>query len=1506
MVNFNDLIPAAPSGEVNIKWQRDAAGNVSASYVPGDEAVAQTPWTQDIDAAGFKLYDAGEVSAQGFAARDYFSENLAPGATYWENGPVVTINGDNAGDGEIRFYFGETRPAGTAFAWTFAPLRFSRAQVQLGQNTIDEVFLSAKKDIQADNHLSFPHNKSFGWNIKSSDGTDYRYAVNGPAWQMYALADGTFQLKDAPSGTAGGVATFTNRFFMAPAMALMVADYLHLTTKTAGNSNYIAMSDISDLQIRWTFGQTGGAAGDFFISRWAGGVFVDSPMTINRATGLATFKGLTAQGNVIIGGTLNVTGNVTAPNIVNSVFGRSGTVVATLGDYPPNKLGSGTPDNTKFLRGDGSWAVPAGGGGSGSQTPWTSDIDAAGFGVNNLGTSSLNRDSDLVFNAKWDGSNYRYISNGASMAMHSDANYSTIFVAAPGTAGAVPSYATAVIMQPTQLTFQIPIDGILTPASKGLIQSPWIQNIAASHYSLVGSGQIDAACWDHVDATNPVWHTAGLVISEVQGVTTSQTDLRFSPRLTFSWTSRGAVQLGWDNGSGLRTFNSAGTGYAPFFASAITAYGANISTHAVYAGLVVREANLGGVSDPTINAAPRIGFLWSSWNSASIGYFPTEGIRTFSNTGGYSPFVASNLTANGNIEIATGVPETVGKLTWNLRYTDAWRYVANGYGQIISSGSDALHFYVADTGTAGAVAVGKEHFSIGWGYVAINSQYMFVDEPIANTARFWTYRELGGLTRWQVGMQSADYNRDWVFVRYDSSGAWQGTPLKISGLTGDVSVSNNLLIPNGRTVSLDYGAAMALNAMYTDQWRYTSAGPAGAINSNASGVNIYMAPSGAAGAPASLTAAAIFTSASVTLNVPLTATLDSASRAAIQSPWVNSPDANQKWIANLQGIFFQNDNPFISWRNLAGTTMYGLEVSSTSWAITRFVGGTFVDAPLRVYNADGRVLINYLRTPSIESQFGSIFTMQYLTTKPWTLDAGFLTYISNQDDKKMWHYGMTSGSARDFEIARYDSTGTLVDKPLTINRATGQTSISNINKASLGSGTADATTFLRGDGTWAVPAGGGGSQTPWTSDIDAAGFKLSNLGNTKSQGHISLGITNVAAFNMEFTDMWRYRSDGPAFGIAAQATTTRFYASPVGTAGTAATLVAIADLTNVSVNVGVPFTTPDVTTDTQRIKHWFMTNVDAAGNRQKAAASSYFYQDTDNLLIAAAPNGAIGSPVTWSYVMQIASTHLWFNTHWFQPIGSNSGWNLYHDGTDYRYKSANTAVQFQTASGSEAISWNTAASGAANAVVTFTERFYVSPTASRIRTDALNFRSTAANDGSMNLGFFTNGTNLQRWAIRMTANTANNLNIYRFNDSGVEQTNPIIIDRSNMQVTLPFLIVSNRINFNNSGGSKIVYATGYEVAYESGGSPNCISHLVPAAGIHRWYCASAIDNGATDKMELTNTLFTLSNVSLVIATSNAPSSATSTGVTGQITWDTGFIYVCTATNTWKRVAIATW
>ena len=45
---------------------------------------------------------------------------------------------------------------------------------------------------------------------------------------------------------------------------------------------------------------------------------------------------------------------------------------------------------------------------------------------------------------------------------------------------------------------------------------------------------------------------------------------------------------------------------------------------------------------------------------------------------------------------------------------------------------------------------------------------------------------------------------------------------------------------------------------------------------------------------------------------------------------------------------------------------------------------------------------------------------------------------------------------------------------------------------------------------------------------------------------------------------------------------------------------------------------------------------------------------------------------------------------------------------------------------------------------------------------------------------------------------------------------------------------------------------------------------------------------------------------LVVAAGNAPSSSSAPGTTGQVAYDSNFVYVCVATNTWKRSALTTW
>ena len=44
----------------------------------------------------------------------------------------------------------------------------------------------------------------------------------------------------------------------------------------------------------------------------------------------------------------------------------------------------------------------------------------------------------------------------------------------------------------------------------------------------------------------------------------------------------------------------------------------------------------------------------------------------------------------------------------------------------------------------------------------------------------------------------------------------------------------------------------------------------------------------------------------------------------------------------------------------------------------------------------------------------------------------------------------------------------------------------------------------------------------------------------------------------------------------------------------------------------------------------------------------------------------------------------------------------------------------------------------------------------------------------------------------------------------------------------------------------------------------------------------------------------------LITATKTPASASATGTAGTVAWDGSYIYICSATDTWLRVGIATW
>ena len=95
---------------------------------------------------------------------------------------------------------------------------------------------------------------------------------------------------------------------------------------------------------------------------------------------------------------------------------------------------------------------------------------------------------------------------------------------------------------------------------------------------------------------------------------------------------------------------------------------------------------------------------------------------------------------------------------------------------------------------------------------------------------------------------------------------------------------------------------------------------------------------------------------------------------------------------------------------------------------------------------------------------------------------------------------------------------------------------------------------------------------------------------------------------------------------------------------------------------------------------------------------------------------------------------------------------------------------------------------------------------------------------------------------------------------------------------------------------------GVSISSQSGNGDSYISNIT-SGGTGRNYVGrnNGIETYSVDKIgNVTATQYKIS------ALNTAPASATATGTLGEIRITAGFIYVCTATNTWVRTALATW
>jgi len=67
--------------------------------------------------------------------------------------------------------------------------------------------------------------------------------------------------------------------------------------------------------------------------------------------------------------------------------------------------------------------------------------------------------------------------------------------------------------------------------------------------------------------------------------------------------------------------------------------------------------------------------------------------------------------------------------------------------------------------------------------------------------------------------------------------------------------------------------------------------------------------------------------------------------------------------------------------------------------------------------------------------------------------------------------------------------------------------------------------------------------------------------------------------------------------------------------------------------------------------------------------------------------------------------------------------------------------------------------------------------------------------------------------------------------------------------------------------------------------------------------ATAIGLGTTNNVTFSNVT---STGTLIIASPTVPAATNSTGVKGQIAFTNNFLYICVASNTWRRIQLGTW
>jgi hypothetical protein len=129
------------------------------------------------------------------------------------------------------------------------------------------------------------------------------------------------------------------------------------------------------------------------------------------------------------------------------------------------------------------------------------------------------------------------------------------------------------------------------------------------------------------------------------------------------------------------------------------------------------------------------------------------------------------------------------------------------------------------------------------------------------------------------------------------------------------------------------------------------------------------------------------------------------------------------------------------------------------------------------------------------------------------------------------------------------------------------------------------------------------------------------------------------------------------------------------------------------------------------------------------------------------------------------------------------------------------------------------------------------------------------------------------------------------------------IDAAKTQI-IDHTVMTTPVIRGMSGGVAIKNSTDVFLANIFNNSGNSWLELSRQSGAALIGVASSLSDADLQLAPLGNGLVRITNPRIV--SKAAPASAAATGVQGEVRWDASYVYICTATDTWKRVAIATW